>query len=125
MNDTLAAPAVDATDAIDRPHDVALLGRLHAAHVATLERGYAAALAEQGLAGCLVHAGAPRRKSVFDDQDWPFRPTPPYRHWLPLETPDCALLVVPGKKPTLFLNVARGFWESPPPPETDHFWSAF
>jgi Xaa-Pro dipeptidase len=34
-------------------------------------------------------------------------------------------VVQSGRKPQLLLNTERGFWEGPPEPESDHFFSAF
>src|SRR5450631_1349559 len=75
--------------------------KLHAAHVEHVRAAYAAALERAGLDGVLVHSGALIAKTKFDDQDWPLRPTPHFQHWLALTEPDCYLLVVPGRKPTL------------------------
>jgi len=94
-------------------------------HIARLEREYARVLAEAGWDGVVIHSGSPQRKSLFDDQYWPLRPVPHFQHWLPLSQPDCALLIIPGRTPTLLRNTAISFWEGKPEPESEHFWSAF
>ena len=101
------------------------LTRLYRAHVESLIPRYAEVFARHQLDGVILHAGTAQRKSVFDDQYWPLVTVPHYRHWLPLAVAGSAVLVVPGRKPTLFFNVERDFWEGPPEPETNHFWDSF
>jgi Xaa-Pro dipeptidase len=110
---------------IHKPAVVPDLRPLHAEHVARLEREYARILGEAGWDGVLIHSGAPRLRSEFDDQYWPLRPTPHFQHWLPLAEADCGLLVVPGRRPTLYRNTALSFWEGRAAVESDHFWGAF
>jgi Xaa-Pro dipeptidase len=98
---------------------------LYAAHLDELTRRTAAVCVRHGLEGLVLHSGTPQKKTTFDDQFWPLVTVPFFKHWLPLAVEGCALLVVPGEKPTLFFNVERGFWEGPPEPESDHFWSFF
>ncbi len=101
------------------------LEALYPEHVATLGKGYGRSLESNGFDGVLIHAGSPKIRSIFDDQYWPLRVTPHYQHWLPLAVADGALLVLPGRRPVLFHNVERSFWEGPVEPESDHFWGAF
>jgi Xaa-Pro dipeptidase len=103
----------------------ATLTSLYAAHLDELTRRTAAVIERHGLDGLVLHSGTPQKKTVFDDQFWPLVTVPFFKHWLPLSVEGCALLVVPGKKPTLYYNIERGFWEGPPDPESDHFWSFF
>lgn len=94
-------------------------------HVAWLGREYGRVLAEAGVDGVVIHSGAPKPRSIFDDQFWALRPVPHFHHWLPLETARSALLIEAGKKPTLFWFNVVDFWEQAKAPESDHFWSAF
>jgi Xaa-Pro dipeptidase len=94
-------------------------------HVAHLQRATEAALAAQGYEALVVCSGAPQSKNRFDDQSWPLSPTPTFTHWCPLAEPDAFLIVRAGRKPTLVRTVADDFWETTPPPESDHFWSEF
>lgn len=105
--------------------DLALLARLHSEHVTWVAAGYARALPGSGFDGVVIHSGTPMKRSAFDDQYWPQRPTPHFQHWLPLVVPHSALVIEPGRKPLLALLTARDFWESPAKPESDHFWAAF
>ena len=101
------------------------IGELYTQHIATLQDGYSDALATTGFDAVVIHSGLPARQSVFDDQDWPHKPTPAFAHWLPLGKADCAVLVQPGKRPALLTVATEDFWESEAEPEGDHFWSAF
>ena len=94
-------------------------------HVAHLQRATEAALAAQGYEALVVCSGAPQSKNRFDDQSWPLSPTPTFTHWCPLAEPDAFLIVRAGRKPTLVRTVSDDFWETTPPPESDHFWDQF
>jgi Xaa-Pro dipeptidase len=94
-------------------------------HVAHLQRATEAALAAQGYEALVVCSGTPQSKNRFDDQAWPLSPTPTFTHWLPLAEADAFLIVRAGRKPTLVRTVSDDFWETTPPPESDHFWDQF
>jgi Xaa-Pro dipeptidase len=94
-------------------------------HIASLQRAAEAVLAEQKFDALVLCSGAAQSKNRFDDQSWPLSPTPAYLHWCPLAEPDAFVIVRPGKKPTLVRTVVDDYWETPAPPESDHFWSQF
>jgi Xaa-Pro dipeptidase len=94
-------------------------------HVAHLQRATEAALAAQGYEALVVCSGTPQSKNRFDDQSWPLSPTPTFTHWCPLAEPDAFLIVRAGRKPTLVRTISDDFWETNPPPESEHFWDAF
>ena len=101
------------------------LEELHRAHVSRLASDTAKALQQHGFDALVVHSGAPQKRTLADDQFWPLRVTPEFQRWLPLSEAGCALAVEPGRKPRLLRLSETNFWEAPPPPETDYFWSAF
>ena len=101
------------------------LAALYSDHLAELARRTDAVCRKHGLDGLVVHSGTAQKKTSFDDQYWPLVTVPVFRHWLPLAVEGCALLLVPGRKPTLFNNVERGFWDGPPEPESPHFWAFY
>ena len=105
--------------------DTSLLASLYTDHVAELSRRYAPALEAAGYDHVVIHSGSPKKRTEFDDQYWPLRPTPHFHHWLPLSEADSALVITPGKKPKLAWLVETSFWENPAPPETDHFLPCF
>ncbi|HEY3801250.1 MAG TPA: Xaa-Pro dipeptidase [Kofleriaceae bacterium] len=94
-------------------------------HVATLQRATEAVLADQEFDALVLCSGTPQSKNRFDDQSWPLSPTPAFTHWCPLAEPDAFVVVRPGKRPTLVRTVVDDYWETPAPPESDHFWTQF
>jgi Xaa-Pro dipeptidase len=101
------------------------LDELYAEHVALLERRLAQWLAEQGWDAAAIHAGSLVKKSVYDDQFWPFRVCPHMQQWLPDARPD-DLLIVRGGSVTKLLRFERSsFWEKPAPAETETFRKVF
>lgn len=101
------------------------LETLYAEHIANLQRATETILADQKYEALVLCSGAPASRNRFDDQSWPLMPTPAFTHWCPLAEADTYLIVRPGRKPTLVRTVVDDFWETTPPPESDHFWSAF
>lgn len=101
--------------------DAALLARLYADHVRTIEERYAKALAASGFDAVLVHSGRPKKRTDFDDQYWPLRPTPAFQHWAPLFDADAFVLVQPGQKTRLAWPESTSFWERAPAPEATWF----
>ncbi len=98
---------------------------LYPDHVAHIAAAYTRALADSGYDALLVHSGSLAAKSRFDDQDWPFRPSPTFAHWLPLAEPEVWLVVEPGRRPRLLRTHRASYWEGPPPPAGDEVWSEF
>jgi Xaa-Pro dipeptidase len=94
-------------------------------HVASLQRATESILAELHYEALVLCSGAPQSRNRFDDQSWPLCPTPAFTHWCPLVEADAYIIVRPGRKPTLVRTVVDDFWETQPPPESDHFWDAF
>ena len=99
--------------------------RDYAAHVAGLQRSYEKALAESGFDAVVVHGGAARKRSDFDDQWWPLRATPHFQHWVALREPGAALVVRAGRRPTLLRVTTVDYWEHANAPESEHFVEHF
>lgn len=110
---------------MDQPVDPETLARLYEEHLAILQKRYAEVLRESGWDSVLIHSGTPKPRSAYDDQFFPMRPTPYFQHWAPLVRPESGVLLESGKKPTLYLNAEKNFWEAHPEPETGHFWKGF
>ena len=94
-------------------------------HIAYLQRGTEAALAQHELDAVVLCSGTAAQKNRFDDQYWPLSPTPAFAHWCPLVEADAYVVVRPGHKPRLVRTIVEDFWETASPPESEHFWSAF
>jgi len=101
------------------------LEKAYLAHVADLGARYATVLAGAEVDTVVIHSGSALKRSEFDDQYWPLRPTPHFQHWLPLAQPDCALIVRPGQKPLLAWLKSTSYWETPQEPESRFFERAF
>ncbi len=101
------------------------VGPLYAEHIEHLNERVGAVLTEHGLDALVISAGSRSLKSPFDDQKWPFRPTPAFAHWIPLRDAGSALVIEPGATPRLIRAIASGFWHAPPRIESHHMWSEF
>lgn len=101
------------------------MNQTYAQHLSQLERGYGQVLAAHGYDAVVIHAGSAKKRSEFDDQYWPLRPTPHFQHWLPLSAADCALIAAQGKKPRLIWTQEHSFWETNTPPSHDFWQSGF
>ena len=101
------------------------LAALYDEHISRLSIEYGNAIGDAGYDALVIHSGAAREQCRFDDQNWPLRPTPAFRHWLPLAEADCALIIEPGAVPRLHRTVVSDFWEGHPAVESEHFWDSF
>lgn len=97
---------------------------LFKAHIAVIEKRYADACASAGFEGIVVHSGTPKKRTEFDDQFFPLRPTPEFHLWAPLFEPDCFVVFAPGTKTSIVWPECTSFWERPAPPESLAFMSA-
>jgi Xaa-Pro dipeptidase len=105
--------------------DAKELEELHRAHVSRLAADTARALQKHGFDALVIHSGTPLKWMQPDDNYWPLRTMPEFRHWAPLNEAGCAVVVETGRKPRLLRPTERSFWEAPAPPESNHFWSSF
>lgn len=103
--------------------DPQALARLYADHVATIEARHTKALAASGFDAVVVHSGTAAKKTTYDDQFWPVRPTPAFQHWAPLYDAECFIVVEPGKKTVLVWPEQTSIWERPAAPEATTFLS--
>lgn len=102
--------------------DSTVLGTLYREHVADLVRRTTAVLGAHELDALVVHAGRPKKRTSFDDQYFPLRPTPHLQHWVPLAEPDVLVVLRAGHdRPTLLWPDAADFWERPGVPEITRY----
>ncbi len=81
-----------------------------AQHIDTLHTRYAKALEQHGeFDAILLHSGK-EHYYFADDQSIPFRANPHFNQWLPVNKPDQAVLVIPGKKAHYFQVTPADFW---------------
>ncbi len=105
--------------------DSAALVDVYSAHVAWLHEAYDHVLSSCALDAIVIHSGSLKRRTEFDDQDWPLRPTPHFMHWLAWPEPECALVIEPGRRARLARLAQESFWEAPVTAESEHFWPLF
>ena len=86
-----------------------MLKDVYADHVRALQERIESVLDAAGFDGLVIHSGTPLRYFA-DDWDAPFRATPHFAHWLPLETPANLLLIRTGKTPLLVRYAPEDFW---------------
>src|SRR5215207_131469 len=99
------------------------LGARYADHLRHLTQEYEQIAADGGWGAIVLMSGRALPTNPFDDQHHPLSPTPAFGHWVPLRSPDAALVFVPGAPPRLVHTVIDDFWEAPTPLESDHFWT--
>ncbi len=103
--------------------DTEALSLLYLDHIRRVEQRYATALASAGYDAVIVHSGTPKKRTEFDDQFFPLRPTPEFHLWAPLTEPDCFVVFETGKKPILVWPECKSFWERPAAPDATYFMS--
>ena len=101
--------------------DLTALARLYSDHVRAVSARYEAALAAHGYDAVVIHSGSPKKRTVWDDQFFPLRPTPEFHLWAPLTDPDCYVVYEAGQKARLFWPESKSFWERPAPPDATFF----
>ena len=101
--------------------DQKALARLYSDHVRAISARYEGALAETGTDVVVIHSGTPRKRTEWDDQFFPLRPTPEFHLWAPITEPDCYLMFEAGKKARLFWPEPTSIWERPAAPEATFF----
>ncbi len=104
--------------------DTEALSSLYRDHLRTVEARYASALTEAGFDAVIVHSGTPKKRTEFDDQFFPLRPTPEFHLWAPLTEPDCFVVFQTGEQTMLVWPECKSFWERPAPPDATYFLSA-
>jgi len=83
--------------------------KLFPAHVKERQTRAEAALAATGYDALVIQSGVPFTYYA-DDQDAPFKPTPHFAHWVPLEGPQHLVCIRPGKKPLLVRVKPEDYW---------------
>ena len=94
------------------------------AHIAQLQQRTKQALTRDNLEGVVIHSGQ-EIKAFLDDNTYPFRVNPHFKHWLPLvDVPNCWLIVNGEDKPTLIYYQPVDFWHKVTP-LTESYWGEF
>lgn len=93
-------------------------------HIVQLQLRAKQALERESVEGLVIHSGQ-EIKAFLDDNAYPFRVNPHFKHWLPLlDAPNCWLIVNGEDKPTLIYYQPVDFWHKVTPlPES--YWSDY
>lgn len=83
-------------------------------HLQLLQQRYEALMVREHAESTVVYSGHPQYQ-FLDDNDYPFKCNPHFKHWLPLTNHPFSLLVIrPNTKPVLYLHQVADFWHSQP-----------
>ncbi len=94
------------------------------AHIECLQQRTKQALSRENIAGVVIHSGQ-EIKAFLDDNTYPFRVNPHFKHWLPLtDIPNCWLIVNGEDKPTLIYYQPIDFWHKITP-LNESYWGDF
>lgn len=104
---------------------VANVADLYPRHLEVLQQRTAQALERGGFDHLVVPSGT-LHYQVFDDRDYPYAVSPPFKHWAPLtRNPGSWLVVTPGQRPRLVYLQPFDYWhvvpEAPSGYWTEHF----
>lgn len=97
---------------------------LYRGHVDLLDAAYDRLLEAHELDAIVIHSGTPKKRSLYDDQYWPLRPTPHFEHWIALGEPGCLLVKERGQRARVIWPRVTDFWERPRPLSLDHVGDA-
>lgn len=93
-------------------------------HIEQLQLRTKQALLRENIEGLVIHSGQ-EVKAFLDDNTYPFRVNPHFKHWLPLiDIPNCWLIINGEDKPTLIYYQPVDFWHKVVP-LTDGYWNEF
>ncbi|MFD2165807.1 Xaa-Pro dipeptidase [Thalassotalea euphylliae] len=99
------------------------LASLYPTHVSELQVRAKNVLHREGLEGLVIHSGQELR-AFLDDNSYPFRVNPHFKHWLPLtDVPNSWLIINGVDKPTLVYYQPVDFWHKVLPLPED-YWNA-
>lgn len=98
--------------------------QLFTQHIEQLQHRVTDVLERESLDALIIHSGYPLR-TFLDDQHYPFKTNPHFKHWLPLtEHPHCWLVVNGVDKPKLIYHQASDYWHKEAGEPTG-FWLDF
>lgn len=93
-------------------------------HIEQLQQRTKQALARENIEGIVIHSGQ-EIKAFLDDNAYPFKVNPHFKHWLPLvDSPNCWLIVNGEDNPTLIYYQPIDFWHKVTP-LAESYWNEF
>ncbi|NMP30816.1 Xaa-Pro dipeptidase [Thalassotalea sp. M1531] len=100
------------------------LANLYPAHINELQVRAKNVLARENIDGLVIHSGK-ELKIFLDDNSYPFKVNPHFKHWLPLVNITNSWLIINGiDKPTLIYYQPVDFWHKVEVLEQS-YWNAF
>lgn len=94
---------------------------LYTEHLHELARRADRALELTGYDSLIVYSGT-TGVQFLDDSTYPFKVNPQFKAWLPLlDNPECFVVHVPGRRPTLVFHQPQDYWYKPASIPSD-FW---
>ena len=100
------------------------LANEYSAHIECLQHRTKQALLCEKIEGVVIHSGQ-EIKAFLDDNPYPFRVNPHFKHWLPLiDLPNCWLIVNGEDRPTLIYYQPVDFWHKITPLD-ESYWGEF
>ena len=103
---------------------VSKLAAEYATHINCLQQRTKQALSCEKIEGIVIHSGQ-EIKAFLDDNTYPFRVNPHFKHWVPLiDVPNCWLIVNGEDIPTLIYYQPFDFWHKVTP-FTESYWSDY
>lgn len=100
------------SNSTEQESTIARLAELYPAHIAELQVRAKNILRREGLEAIAIHSGKPL-KIFLDDQNYPFKCNPHFKHWLPLtQVTNCWLIINGEDKPKLIYFQPTDFWHN-------------
>lgn len=100
------------------------LKKEYSQHVKQLQQRTKQVLLRENFEGIVIHSGQ-EVKAFLDDNTYPFRVNPHFKHWLPLiDSPSCWLIINGEDKPTLVFYQPVDFWHKIKP-LSGSYWEEF
>lgn len=94
------------------------------AHIECLQQRAKQALSRENIEGVVIHSGQ-EIKAFLDDNAYPFKVNPHFKHWLPLiDSPNCWIIINGEEKPTLVYYQPIDFWHKITPID-ESYWGSF
>jgi Xaa-Pro dipeptidase len=91
------------------------LDQLYSRHLQAVMARTDAALAATHFDALAIHSGSPLTQ-FLDDQDYPFKPNPHFKAWVPItDNPRCVLIYKPGATPKVLFHRPDDYWHKAAP----------
>jgi len=97
------------------------LPELYAEHLEEWNRRFSDACSAREVDGVVIFSGVEKQR-FRDDNDYPFFAEPYFKAWVPENSPNAALKILPNKVPLLIFVASADLWHAPPDAPSG-FWT--